>query len=94
MLMIIAACVVILLIALIKLFEDRESAAPYSEEKPAVAVVKKTMGKPAEEPEQTPKQVNIYVFSAASRKRLCGCCDGENDMTATRCRICGQQIIN
>ena len=42
--------------------------------------------------EQGPPQVTIYEYRAANKKCLCALCDGENDPSATRCHVCGQQL--
>lgn len=39
-----------------------------------------------------PQQVTIYEFRSASKTCLCALCDGENDASATHCRICGQKL--
>lgn len=44
-----------------------------------------------EEPEDS--QVTIYAYGSSRANRLCTLCDGENDVSATHCRICGNQLI-
>ena len=93
---------ILLLFGIGWMFFSQKSANPQKEEWDAVSepetggiissFAEKPTAQPAEKPVETVKQVNIYVYSASGRKRLCTYCDGENDMTATKCRVCGQMI--
>ena len=37
-------------------------------------------------------QVTIYKYQTNKKTQLCSLCDGENDSSATHCRICGKSL--
>ncbi len=42
--------------------------------------------------EKASKQITIYAFNSQGQKCLCPLCDGENEMSAIYCQICGQKL--
>ncbi len=42
--------------------------------------------------EENPKQITIYAFNSSAQKCLCPLCDGENEVSAIYCHICGQKL--
>lgn len=50
--------------------------------------------KPEPEPEPKPEtmQITVYGYNSTGTARVCTKCDGENDVSATKCCICGQQL--
>lgn len=90
LLLIIAACVVALIIIARKRIEAEENAR-YEAEPDSSSDAGKPAAKNKEDCQHL-LQVTIYEYRCTSKKRLCSLCDGENDVLATQCCICGCRL--
>jgi hypothetical protein len=41
-----------------------------------------------------PQYISFYQYVAEQSLKNCGCCDGENEINAKTCRICGTNLEN
>ena len=88
LLLIVIGIIVIICITVGKKHDDASKYTTYHTEpkKPPTStpVVAKQMPEVA--------QVTIYKYQTNKKTQLCSMCDGENDSSATHCRICGKSL--
>lgn len=90
LLLIVAACIVALIVISRKRRElekrissEFDSDGSLNSEKPVADNAPQEDGSP---------QMTIYEYRSSSSKCICPICDGENELTAKCCRICGQKF--
>lgn len=85
---VLAVGLIAVIVAIVKSGDDDDGARRSEEKKEPV--LRSSVFKEKEEPR--PSQMTICSYRAMERTTLCPCCDGENPVTATSCRICGQPL--
>lgn len=84
---VLVAVVIVCLIILI-----RKSGNTEKEVGRGASEIIKTDLEPAPNHDDNPPQVTIYQYHGTGRVQLCPVCDGENDVSASCCSICGQKL--
>lgn len=96
LLFIVAICVGVLIVIAIKVRKSEESMSCKTDYDSSTVATKSVEEEKVEKqyPPQVTKvtMVTIYEYRPSSKKCLCALCDGENDIFATHCHICGQQL--
>ncbi|MBQ9148927.1 MAG: hypothetical protein IJX69_05090 [Oscillospiraceae bacterium] len=85
-----ALVLILAVVVIINVAASKKKKPAIEEKKPPVVISVRNQAA-LETEEAGPEKITIYAFTPAARVKVCAFCDGENDISATYCRICGKQ---